>query len=183
MKGRTWLGALAALAMLAVPSAAAAQSGGSDGFGIEATLGYQDLGGDSFSQVGGGFAWDAMGYYLWPSGWEVGVGVGFAYPSTDERVSSKLSTFAIYAQPIKHFNMDGRTRPFVGAQLGYTDASFDDSADPRNGGYGMLSIVGGFEIWFNPKWAFTVSGYAGGLSGQGDTTTRAGIRGGFRVLF
>ena len=179
MNRQTCLAGLTAFALLAAPSAAAAQSGG---FGLEGTIGYQDLGGNTFEQVGGGFAWDVMAYRLWPSGWEVGVGVGLAYPSTGVSAGD-LTTLAVYAQPIKHFNMAGRTRPYVGAQIGYTDASFGDPADPRNGGYGMLAIVGGFEIWFSERWAFTVSGHAGGLSGQGETTSRAGIRGGLRVLF
>ena len=179
MNGRTRFTLLTALAVFVVPGTAAAHS---EGFGLEATAGYQDLGGSSFEQVGGGFSWDAVAYKLWRSGWEVGVGVGFAYPSTGV-TSSDLTTFSVYAQPIKHFNMDGRTRPFVGAQIGYTDASFSDSADLRSGGYGMLTILLGFEIWFSERWAFTASGFAGGLSGQGETTSRAGIRGGLRVLF
>jgi hypothetical protein len=179
MERRSWFAGLMALACLFAPSVAAAQSGG---FGLEGTLGYQDLGGDNFEQIGGGFAWDIMAYHLWPSGWEVGVGVGLAYPSTGA-TASDLKTLSLYAQPIKHFNMDGRTRPYIGAQLGYTDASFSDSSDPRHGGYGLLAIVGGFEMWFSERWAFTVSGHVGGLSGQGETTSRAGIRGGLRVLF
>lgn len=158
--------ALATVGFLAaVPLTLQAQDGGApgEGLGIKANVGYLnfsgDLGGDELVGLDDGVGFEGVLSWGWPSGFELGAGVGFGSHDLDEDEPGDFSgdVTTIFLEPLYRFNVRAaeapHLHPFLGARAGYASLGFDEDfpavgEDDTKGGF-LVGGIGGLELWFS----------------------------------
>lgn len=158
--------ALATVGLLAaVPLTLQAQDGGApgEGLGIKANAGYLnfsgDLGGDELVGLDDGVGFEGVLSWGWPSGFELGAGVGFGSHDLDEDEPGDFSAdvTTIFLEPLYRFNVQAaeapHLHPFIGARGGYASLGFDEDfvsvgEDDTKGGF-LVGGLAGLELWFS----------------------------------
>jgi hypothetical protein len=173
--GRT-LAALAA-AIATIGSTEARAQATSQGFGLEVTAGAAIPTGDDFDALDPGLAFEAIGSVGWTSGWEFGIGAGFASlggPGDEnfdlvEVFGEGRYRFGVPAAVVRH------AHPFLAGRIGYASLSNGDS----NGGL-LVGGGGGLEYWITDEVGLVGAGFYEFLSldelNGGEIKLQAGVK-------
>lgn len=135
-----------AAAGLMTPSAASAQ-----GLGLEVDGGYRALQGEELEGLEDGYAAHALLSYGWPSGWEMGAGVGISFHDPEatgrdgditEAVGLLRYRFNVPAGPVQHVHpfLEGRGGL---ARFHTSSGGADDISQPGV----LVGGQGGVEFW------------------------------------
>ena len=181
--------ALAALGSLAATRPAVAQNGPM--FGLTVAINYGFLGGEDLDLLDDAIGFETIGSLAFPSGLELGAGVGISSHDIDPG-SADASLTTVFADGRYRFNVPaGEVRhfhPFIGGRLGYASLGADPSGpgiDDDESVSGLLfGFGGGLEYWLSESVGLDGGAQLNFLSLENDVGgTKFDIRAGVKVRF
>lgn len=153
--------AFVALALMeaATPEPVQAQSS----LGLEVTAGYGILNGEDFDGLDDAIGFDALGSYAFPTGLELGVGVGFATHEQSGPGDTSAELIDLFGEVRYRFGAPAaetpHLHPFLAGRVGWNRFSLDlTGEDPSASGL-MFGAGGGVEYWFTDAVAAVASGF------------------------
>ncbi len=194
------VGMIAALGLL--PGTAAAQAfPTSEGIGLKVVGGLHALSGDDFGEapldLQNGFGAEAVVSAAFPSGWEVGLGVGIGFHDPEALGTDPSGdVVTVFAEPIYRFRPAvtriPHVHPFLGARLGWARLNLDsgDGEEPAANGL-QAGGIGGVELWVSDEvglvgsasYDFLSFGELDEVLGDGPSGGRLALQGGLKVRF
>lgn len=173
------LGVVAMLAFLATPMSAQSLDPG-----LAVSVNYGFLGGDDFDLIDPAIGFEALGSLAWPSGFELGVGVGISSHDVDPGDADADFT-SLFGEGRYRFNVPAdevrHLHPFLAGRLGYVSLDFDGDVDTS----GLLfGAGGGAEYWLSEVVALDGGLHLNFLNLDDDVSgTKVDLRLGAKVRF
>lgn len=164
--GRALTSLAAAALLAATPLTLQAQDANApgEGLGLKGNLGYysydDDLGADELGGLDDGIGFEGVVSWGWPSGFELGAGVGFASQDVFDGEPASETTAdvtTVFLEPTYRFNVGAAAaphlHPFIGVRGGYASLGFDEDfpavgEDDTKGGF-QAGGLAGLELWLS----------------------------------